>query len=110
MTEPIKPALTAEQWQTYLPVLQGDTATRDLNIEAAIHAFGLQSAAALALYGQPFGFTREMVNALRIVVRGWDGCDDESETRENEYVGEEIYPLLEAAIENLEALLPPEKT
>lgn len=129
MTEPINPALSVDQWADVSSgntVHLGEMGHPDVYVESrdGLTISGgyagdsvdvpdgrcRHALAAIALYGQKFGFTREMVNALRVVVRGWGGCDDKSGTGENEYVGEELYPLLEAAIENLEALLPPEKT
>lgn len=47
--------------------------------------------------------TREMVDALRVLLRNFDGVDIES----GEYVGDEIRPLAEALAANLEARLPP---
>lgn len=59
--------------------------------------------AALALRGQPFGFTREMVDALvsGLEVAGNEGWGSYSWS-------EEQGKLAEAAIENIRALLPPE--
>lgn len=90
----MKPALTAEEWAI---------------VRAHPHLmFGISGhgRAAQYLYGQPFGFTREMVNALRVILRNWDGLDLGDERDQAEYVGDELRPLAEAAIENLEALLP----
>lgn len=57
--------------------------------------------AALALHGQPFGFTRRGVSVLRAIVEHW--------AHNNDYAGEDWRtPLALAEIAKAEALLPPE--
>jgi hypothetical protein len=85
----VKPALTAEEWAQYLPALKGGTATRDLNIEAALHTYGPEAAAALALYGY---FTNEHAAFLH---RLWQHQTDP-----------EILAGLDEIIGLIDALLP----
>lgn len=76
MTEKIKPALTAEEWErarrsqaynanvSFTRWLVSHTAP-ELRVPYVQTAeYSQQQIAALALYGQPFGFTREDVNIL----------------------------------------------
>ena len=61
MTDEIKPALPAEEWAVYLgaPEL----------VNRLIPAGQRHGVAALALYGQPFGFTQEDVRLLANLCR-----------------------------------------
>ena len=89
----MKPALTKEEWRKYAPwILTASASDRDLNIEACLHSFGQHGAAAIALYGQSFGFTREDVEVLRTLDAHSDVYD------------ERVYGV----IQRIEALLPPE--
>src|SRR3954469_4755503 len=64
MTPEIKPALTREEWES-----NKWSAVVRLN-QTEVYGDRLRHAvAALALQGQPFGFTREDVNALRGLAR-----------------------------------------
>lgn len=105
---PIKPALTAEEWASrvrfgtddaILPMKRARLAEYSnedgnwngltLKGEAGIVCVNppdMHAIAALALYGQPFGFTRKDVKALRHL--GW--------------------PAYEGIADRIEALLPPE--
>jgi hypothetical protein len=75
MTEKIEPALTAEEWSgaigsggtVVLPAsgkleMQGDRATCEC---CGCFDVARYAVAALALYGQPFGFTREDASRIR---------------------------------------------
>lgn len=87
----MKPALTAEEWN-HSPHRQKVSAIRhllDTVEEDRIHAV-----AALALYGQPFGFTRRDADAVRIA----------SISAETPAHYEELHSLAD----RIEALLPPE--
>jgi hypothetical protein len=107
----IKPALTAEEWAQEI----ADNSTADewtgegegeaglLNGDLIVgydDGVAYQSvkerhrAAALALYGQAFGFTREMLRAIRHCAE-FSGPDAESE-------------LAHEAADRIEALLPPD--
>lgn len=113
MTDAIKPALTAEEWanlperalsddQTYFAdaahdiyvghhTFHGDQYEGNILVNERPHTL-----AAIALHGQPFGFTREDVAFLTHVA-----------LRLPEKKGREIAKSLAARIE---ALLPPEDT
>jgi hypothetical protein len=114
MSEPIKPALTAEEWELRLagnysgergegvPVIAGGNVaiTYDGGLAAAPtddnHAI-----AAIALYGQEFGFTRADVELLRYASSGrWEtGSVEEAEAEE---------AAMRDLADRIEALLPPE--
>lgn len=90
MSEPIKPALTAEEWE---PIVQR---RRDFGIPEIIHRN-----AAIALYGQPFGFTREDVKLVR---------DVEAVNDSDMYaLSDEYLARYRDLADRIEALLPPEK-
>lgn len=103
----IKPALTAEEWETHF-ASSGDIAVEIAN---AADQGQFHVVAALALYGQKFGFTREHARALREIADEqesrlknphWGMTDDRSRARY------QIIQTREAA-DRIEALLPPEK-
>ena len=79
MSEKIEPALTPEEWAEF-------RAGKLLTTRP--HA-----TAALCLHGKPFGFTREMLDALRDAVESSESPDD--------------YPLAMKAMELIASLLPP---
>lgn len=97
-----EPALSPEQWEKKL------AGNRE-----PLGAITQHGVAALALYGQPFGFTRKDVAIIRrlheMVNSEWgrEGTIilDYNETPDSEATNEEI----EALAERIEALLPPEK-
>lgn len=99
MTEPIKPALSSEEWTDLLPVIgevgKGIVRNEDRHFTAAV-----------CLYGQPFGFTREDLKAINEGVGGIFGrcaefcvggcsCGDDARRLEN-------------LADRIRALLPPE--
>jgi hypothetical protein len=104
----IKPALTAEEWDGLLTRHhEGDEAgyVRDdeeiqngleMELTAAADGQDRHAAAALALYGQPFGFTREDVQLLQDVAYHLDHRQDQQ-------------AKLDSLAAHIEALLPPEK-
>ena len=105
----VKPALTAEEWENgveredfsaYLRPLALDGTSR---LAVAVHASplggtglsgDLHALGALCLFGQPFGFTREMVGALREL-----GHPSQEQDQMD---------LAHQAIDRIEALLSPE--
>lgn len=93
----IQPALTPEEWARFLAVLaETDHWTAYRCMSQDFHGL-----AALALHGQPFGFTWEDVVALREEVRGeWEGPG-------GTILGEPGHRLLSIAA-RIAALLPPE--
>lgn len=115
MSEPIKPALSPEEWVT-LDVARdaGTNFERDEHggtvfMDGWCRPPHTHALAALALYGQPFGFTREMVDALRAI------CCDASIMHSDRCVGVGEYDeaaaklaLAESAVDRIAALLPPE--
>lgn len=88
MRERIEPALSAEEWARPMNV--------DLRVETMLELEGeirsRHAIAALALYGQPFGFTRDDVDNLRGIV-----------------LGGEVGRWLESLADRIEALLPPKE-
>jgi hypothetical protein len=68
----------------------------------------LHTVAALALHGNPFGFTWEMVDALRSLLAdaaAWhSGFDSSDEIRE---IINSSFRLADTAVDNIAALLPP---
>ena len=96
MSEKIEPALTTEEWKWALKsdsyMSNGGFSTwLTANMPTAHGEYSAHEIAALALYGQLFGFTREEANHLRYVAEqtDWKG--------------------LQSIVEKIEALLPPEK-
>ncbi len=101
MSEKMRPALTPEEWARVKSdgMEPGPTLVGELPYlsESDRHIV-----AALALHGHPFGFTWEMVRALRSILdraRGEPECLPEWAAEDEELAG--------AAIANIEALLPP---
>jgi hypothetical protein len=112
----VKPALTPEEWkigEDSASVLGDGTTDYDygyaglcsdgtlhINLwEYTYEGSGRHALAALALHGQPFGFTRAMVDILADALEGaindgWGHNDERA--------------LAAQAIENIRALLPPE--
>lgn len=93
----IEPALTAEEWAEMLR-----RPSRVANgIEESAQTGDFHGAAALALYGQPFGFTREDMEMLEQI-------------QDFVYVASVTRPELRAwakgMADRIEALLPPETT
>lgn len=97
----IKPALTPEEWQGAMEQWRSGTVDVEdlLGLSANNQSTRKQmhAAAALCLYGQPFGFTREDVKELRAVAEDY------------EYRGLDPSPFdtLNALADRIEALLPP---
>lgn len=101
MAEEIQPALTAEEWRcgfaerpnrtVELGVLVTDHTDYTISVqdERTLHAL-----AALCLYGQPFGFTREDLKALMWAI-------DDS--------GDLLAAKLRSLADRIAALLPPEE-
>lgn len=73
MSEKITPALTAEEWKrkergtVYLSSIHGDVVVLSGEESATAAPDDRHALAALALYGQPFGFTHEDVKVLHVV-------------------------------------------
>ena len=97
----VQPALTPEEWREDVPatrdtmtIVHGDVYFAGLRV----HHTDRHGLAAICLYGQPFGFTREDVQMLRFL------CDkapyDEEDAR--------LERALLSLADRIEALLPPE--
>lgn len=103
MSDPVRPALSAEGWRMF----GGDAIESAENFIHQTHgdetqeevAEHMHAVAALALYGQPFGFTHEDVRRLHQL-----GSD--LARTQHAYADGEFYLDLAARIS---ALLPPEK-
>lgn len=105
-TTEIRPALSPEEW------------TRALELEGWIPLPANESSelysrphrmAALALYGQPFGFTHDDVTAIRELLEDYVG-DDEGPRGES-WQSDELLALMakvRTVADRLAALLPPE--
>lgn len=90
----IKPAMTPEEWDNPRLRLGGivnNHALTDNDDPGLSHAV-----AAWCLFCQPFGFTWEMVDALRL-------CAFDTEASRTD----EAWELAEAAVERVASLLPP---
>lgn len=105
MSEPGPPALNVEEWIQFGADMH---VLRDLAADRRPWGFQrrlvqgqkLHAVAAMALYGQPFGFTHEDVRLLRSdlqvpVAHGWSGAADRAHRLEN-------------LAQRIAALLPPE--
>jgi hypothetical protein len=111
MTEPIKPALTAEEWKEALDSYGGDITVPPYPPDEKVEFYNSpRRLAALCLYRQPFGFTREMLLALKMLLahhiaedRGRDGDTWYSDELEK------LVALGQDAVDRIESLLPPEK-
>lgn len=126
MSEPIKPALTPEEWPSLAKKFyRREVDCRSITIArpdwgvfmlqerpkplgepgydyyriAAVSPEECHALAALALYGQPFGFTREDVVLVRVVAEEWSG-----DMSISGYTAR-----LNSIAKRIEALLPPEK-
>lgn len=103
MSEPIKPALTAEEWEialssdSYVPG-RGFGDWLASRMPSGHGPYTPHEIAAYALYDQPFGFRREDVRILR-----------ELEVSAPFGPATETYRALASLADRLEALLPPEK-
>lgn len=83
MSDDITPALTAEEWANREIAVRGKTSPKlpiaiddegEMTVGPAwVEADERHAIAALALYGQPFGFTHDERRALRFAVTGWAG-------------------------------------
>jgi len=108
----MKPALTAKEWVDGHDIGYGMNLYPDgpeaVTIEGlpngaslSIRAEHLHALAAFCLHGQPFGFTREDVNALRSVL------DLHRESWVNGVYG--VDDICKHLADRIEALLPPEE-
>lgn len=96
--ETIGPALTPDEWAWTLSVHGSDLSARADAIEQAVNGPAtprFHMAAAIALHGQPFGFTWADIDALL------DMMDDARVTQ-----SEAVQPLYEKIV----ALLPPKES
>ena len=110
----IKPAATAEDWSKYLAgenkYIQpghGDGFISILNRASEydhLEPWVARSVAAYCLHEQPFGFTREMLEAIRECVTLAEHFFSVSERGE-----EDILVEAREVADRIEALLPPEK-
>lgn len=112
----IEPALTAEEWHRALSVdydiVREDDARWSLADERLQRTNSdYHGTAALALYGQPFGFTREDVTDMRIIAESVGRAyvpptSPEAELANDVFAG--IGKRLSSIAARIEALLPPE--
>jgi hypothetical protein len=100
VSEPIQPALTAAQWASVgewnpQPAEMSNSYLGDSVSDYDGYVNERHALAALALYGQPFGFKREDVQLLHDVAFHLDHRQDQQER-------------LDDLAERIKALLPPE--
>ncbi len=102
----VKPALTWEEWRDWRrrEWLPGVPTVNDI---AGLEPADKHKAAAVALDGQGFGFTHEMLDALESVYSGCVNFAPSPSTEEERIDEARTYRLVEQAISNLRALLPP---
>ena len=113
MSEPIKPALTAEEWAKGTPGVFGwDDASvfidwRDPEPMEGPNVKRPHACAAALLYGQPFGFTREDVVKLRAA---GDAARDVERFAKEKGAGwdDSLADWYHSIADRIEALLPPE--
>lgn len=102
-------ALTKEEWE--IAEEFGAFKSYDGRAISATDAsdhYEFHRAAALCLHNQPFGFTREMVEAGRFI-DGHEGVTDgEGRVYLCTWIPERLYAALREMTDNVEALLPPE--
>jgi hypothetical protein len=110
MSETIQPALTSSQWERRQFSFEywghcsldssGELVLRDQNHPSILKGQERHKLAALALLGQPFGFSREDVEALRDLAGGTrEECDP---------IGDPGGAMLWSLADRIAALLPPE--
>ena len=100
----MKPALTAEEWGRGMYSACVFQHNFPLYVDGLYQPQNARKQAAILLHNQPFGFTREMVEALNRLV--YLGSENAAFIDDPEYDGP-IKDLAFRAIDNLEALLPP---
>lgn len=110
----IKPALSKEEWDDALKQWETGPVQMDELLGLTAHAQSTRSqqhgAAALALYGQPFGFTREDIKALRVAA---EAADQDAYyfadlAPEGDGVWEGAASIYRSLANRIESLLPPE--
>lgn len=103
MSEPVKPALTEKEWVVAPDIehLMTFEIASDILPEGII---GRHGAAALALYGQPFGFTQEDVRELRSVYNAYMSGDWGNFSESDPWV-----IAIKSLADRISALLPPEE-
>ena len=99
----IKPAMTPEEWAR---LKEHDWYYHDCGVFIRGEALSEHGAAAALLHGEPFGFTREDVRALRLHVAYW-GNPDTAVPPLDPRVRDSIRRQADLA-DRIEALLPPE--
>lgn len=103
MSDKIEPALTAEEWAAHDPGAFAQSLSLALPLfdsEGDLTSHGL---AARALYGQPFGFTREDL-AVLLEATGAVQYSEELPLYDDHY----LLVALRSLAARIEALLPPE--
>lgn len=91
----IKPALTADQWAGKGIAIDGEPGWHNTHGEESVPSGDRHAVAALCLYGQPFGLTREDVKTLRTFRRQMLATSEE-------------WARVKDLADRIEALLPPE--
>ncbi|HKI81701.1 MAG TPA: hypothetical protein VKA04_08630 [Pseudodesulfovibrio sp.] len=97
----IKPALTAEEWDAYNRGLwfQGDGDYLEPLAGVRVFPLSFHAEAAMRLEGEPYGFTREMLDGIL-------GCINDAIGAAGNYDDAE---LAQKAADRIAALLPPEE-
>lgn len=104
----IEPALTPEEWVRE-GGLMDEIQAREGWFEASVHEpADRHRIAALALHGQPFGFTWDDVAGLREITSAYIGLIDQAVASPASIAGEEtLAQQLRALADRIAALLPP---
>ena len=109
MSDKIEPALSPEAWAAHDPGAFAQSLSLALPLFDSEGDLTSHALAARALYGQPFGFTREMAEAINALAWTYAGDPLEGMTPEQRKAEmERIRELAKAAADRILALLPPE--
>lgn len=105
----VRPALTWEEWRAWrrrewLP------GVHTINDIAGLERPERHKAAAVALHRQAFGFTHDMLDAIESVYSGCLNFSPGPANAEEAADEESTYRLVEQALANLRALLPPRES
>jgi hypothetical protein len=108
MPDEIRPPLTPRQWRNVLPLTDAADRVELIRDAVAEAPPDFKRAAALCLYGQEFGFTRAMVDAIRRTAEHSEACALEARGVYRE-AHEEDAQLARRAADVIAALLPPQQ-
>lgn len=105
----VRPASTREEWKARRR-REWLLGVHTINDIAGLEPPDRHKAAAVALDGQRFGFTHDMLDAIEGVYSGCLNFSPGPDSAEEAADQESTYRLVEQAVANLRALLPPRET